>query len=142
MVVASPRSPARDSRWRGSSSVTGAGLRFGGAAFICFALIPDFHIPFLLIILILAREIFVTLLRIIAMKKEKPLKTERLGKVKTAVQMVTINIILILLLIKKIGLSLHPEIGIESGFSGWIELFGRTAGLSMYYTPLILYIIY
>ena len=109
-----------------------------GAAFICFALIPDFRIPFILIVLILAREIFVTIFRIVAMKKEKPLKTERLGKVKTAVQMVTINIILILLLIKKLGLSLHPEIGIESGFPVWIELFGRVAGLSMYYTPLIL----
>jgi CDP-diacylglycerol--glycerol-3-phosphate 3-phosphatidyltransferase len=109
-----------------------------GAAFICFALIPDFHIPFILIVIILGREIFITILRIVAMKKGRPLKTERMGKVKTAVQMLTIIIILIVHVIKKIGLSLHPEIGIEHGSSVWVELFGRAAGLSMYYTPLIL----
>jgi CDP-diacylglycerol--glycerol-3-phosphate 3-phosphatidyltransferase len=109
-----------------------------GAAFICFALVPDFNIPFILIVIILVREVFITALRIVAMKKGRPLKTERLGKLKTVVQMLTINIILILHLIKKIGLSLHPEIGIESGYSGWIELFGRGAGLSMYFTPPIL----
>ncbi|UCB47412.1 MAG: CDP-diacylglycerol--glycerol-3-phosphate 3-phosphatidyltransferase [Spirochaetota bacterium] len=109
-----------------------------GAAFICFALIPDFSIPFILIVIILIREVFITILRLVALKKGRPLKTERLGKLKTVVQMLTIIIILILHLIKKVGMSLHPEIGIKNGISGWIELFGRLPGLSMYYTPLIL----
>ena len=35
-----------------------------GAAFICFALIPDFNIPFILIVIVLTREVFITSLRI------------------------------------------------------------------------------
>ena len=53
-----------------------------GAAFICFALIQDFSIPFVLIVIILVREVFITILRLVALKKGRPLKTERLGKLK------------------------------------------------------------
>jgi CDP-diacylglycerol--glycerol-3-phosphate 3-phosphatidyltransferase len=109
-----------------------------GGAFISFALIPDFPVPLIFIVIILAREVFVTILRVVALKKNRPLKTEYLGKVKTVIQMSTIIIVLILLLVKKIGLSLHGGVGIEGGLTPWVVLFGRGAGVTMYYAPLIL----
>lgn len=109
-----------------------------GGAFISFAILPDFSIPFWLVFIILAREIFVTLLRVVAIKKSRPVKTEYSGKIKTAFQMCTIIIILILLLIKKLFLSIRPGVAYESSEMTWIRLFGQQSGVIIYYLPLIL----
>jgi len=74
-----------------------------GSAFISFALLPELHIPIWLVAIILLREFFVTILRIAAIKRSVPMKTERLGKIKTAFQMITIIAILFLLMIDRVS---------------------------------------
>ncbi len=72
-----------------------------GSAFIAFALLPELYVPFWLVAVILIREIFVTLLRIVAIKRACPMKTEYLGKIKTAFQMLTITAVLFLLILDR-----------------------------------------
>ncbi len=72
-----------------------------GSAFIAFVLLPELYIPFWLVSVILLREVFVTLLRIVAIKRASPMKTEYLGKIKTAFQMLTITVVLSLLILHR-----------------------------------------
>ena len=67
-----------------------------GGAFVSFALMPEFGIPLWLVLIILLREAGVTLLRVLAIRRGATMKTELGGKVKTAVQMFSIFVILIL----------------------------------------------
>ena len=105
-----------------------------GAAFISFALLPDLFVPFWLIVIILSRELFVTLLRVVAIRKNRPVTTEFSGKLKTAVQMFTIIIILVLLFWKRIKLS----VPIQAGPGEWVAIVGDPFGLFLYYTPIVL----
>jgi CDP-diacylglycerol--glycerol-3-phosphate 3-phosphatidyltransferase len=109
-----------------------------GGAFIAFALLPDLLVPLWLVAIILARELFVTLLRVLAIKKGRPVRTEYSGKLKTAVQMGTITIVLVLLLIKRILASSKIGITIEEGPGVWVVLFGTPAGILAYYIPFAL----
>ncbi len=67
--------------------------------FFLFALIPVVKISFLLIFLIVFRELSVTILRIIAIVKGKSMETEKHGKMKTAFQITAQGITLLILLI-------------------------------------------
>lgn len=77
-----------------------------GSAFISFTLIPDLRIPFWLVGLILLREVTVTLMRVAAVRKRRPIATVYSGKLKTAWQMFSILYILFLLCAEKILFSL------------------------------------
>jgi len=109
-----------------------------GGAFISFILLPDFFIPIWLVIVILLREITVTLLRMAALRKKQPIKTEYSGKVKTAFQMFSVFCILIILFIKKIFLSIKPGLINIGGIEFWTKIAGDRHGLIIYYLPLIL----
>ena len=66
-------------------------------------LLLDPLIPFWMIFIIVARDILITMMRSMALKKNKPLRTSRFGKIKTAFQMGSIVIIIMILIIKKSG---------------------------------------
>jgi CDP-diacylglycerol---glycerol-3-phosphate 3-phosphatidyltransferase len=65
------------------------------AAFIC--LIPEHAIPAWAVIVIISREFLITGLRLLAASKGKVLPADKLGKHKTAWQMVTVIYFLLLL---------------------------------------------
>ncbi|HUT66146.1 MAG TPA: CDP-diacylglycerol--glycerol-3-phosphate 3-phosphatidyltransferase [Spirochaetota bacterium] len=109
-----------------------------GGAFISFALLPDLLVPLWLIAIILSRELFVTRMRVAAIRKNRPITTEVSGKVKTAVQMSTIIVILVLLLLKRILIAKEMSLMLQRGPDVWVELFGATAGLFLYCIPPVL----
>ncbi|HEB33378.1 MAG TPA: CDP-diacylglycerol--glycerol-3-phosphate 3-phosphatidyltransferase [Spirochaetes bacterium] len=109
-----------------------------GGAFISFIILPDFYVPFWPVLVILMREITVTIFRLLAIKKNKQIRTEFSGKIKTAVQMFSVICILSLLCIKKIYVSLRPEYDLEGGPQIWNQLVGPRGGPVLYYLPLIL----
>jgi len=109
-----------------------------GSAFISFTLMPDFYIPIWLVAVILFREILVTILRIIAINRGKPVKTKFSGKIKTAFQMFTIISIILLIIIKRYILSLKPFLETKGREGFWISLAGNTGGSIIYYIPFAL----
>jgi CDP-diacylglycerol--glycerol-3-phosphate 3-phosphatidyltransferase len=76
-----------------------------GSAFISFAFMPGLAVPVWLVLVILLREAVLTVVRVIAIGKGVPLRTELAGKVKTAFHMTAIVLILALLLAQKTPLS-------------------------------------
>lgn len=102
------------------------------AAYLSFSFVDDLYIPIGIVIVILFREFFVTLLRIIALKRGISFKTEYLGKVKTAFQMIAIGTILVLLLFKKIPLTYEGDLKIL------IDLSWNLPRAFLYFLPLTL----
>jgi len=134
------------------SRKTGTGTKFGeffdpladkllvGGAFISFALLPGILVPLWLVVVILSRELFVTILRVVAIRKNHPIKTEFSGKVKTAVQMSSIVLILLLLLLVRVLTASRMNAGPPlppGGYDEWLLLFGRSGGI-LYFLPLVL----
>jgi len=107
-------------------------------AFISFAFIPGFFIPAWLVAIILFREIFVTVLRVVAIRKKRSIVTEYTGKLKTAFQMLSVFCLLFLLLLKKLFYSPGDISGVFGARVLWTELFGRSWGSVLYFLPLIL----
>lgn len=70
-----------------------------GSAFISFTIIRELSVPLVIVIVILIREIVLTFLRVYASSRHLLFKTEYSGKVKTAFQMFSIIIILIIVAI-------------------------------------------
>lgn len=70
------------------------------AALLAFTGIPETRIPLWLVLVILGREVGITLLRVLAIHKKAVMETSRFGKCKTAAQMVTIVLVLLLLIIR------------------------------------------
>ena len=103
-----------------------------GSAFIAFIFVPFLHIPLWIVLLILLREIFVTIMRTVALRKGKQVKTEYSGKIKTFFQMIAVFIILALLVLKKWVL-LKEWNGTDTGF--WVPLFGTRWALVIYHLP-------
>lgn len=68
------------------------------AALIAFLQLPETLVPFWLVFLILAREFLVTGLRVTALSRNESVDVSYLGKAKTASQMVTILVVLVLLI--------------------------------------------
>jgi CDP-diacylglycerol--glycerol-3-phosphate 3-phosphatidyltransferase len=108
-----------------------------GAAFITFALLPQVAVPLWLVGVILLRELFVTCMRMAGIRKQRRMKTEKAGKVKTAVQMISILLILLLLLVRRVLLRgrLPQEPAAGPGF--WTQAAGP-AGVLLHYLPLFL----
>jgi CDP-diacylglycerol--glycerol-3-phosphate 3-phosphatidyltransferase len=109
-----------------------------GGAFISFALLPDIFVPLWLVVIILARELFITLLRVVAIRNNRPMRTEFSGKIKTSVQMCTILAILLLLLLKRVLIASNMSVLAEPGLGVWVALLGAPAGLLAYYGPFAL----
>ncbi|MFW6181090.1 MAG: CDP-diacylglycerol--glycerol-3-phosphate 3-phosphatidyltransferase [Spirochaetota bacterium] len=108
-----------------------------GAAFITFALLPQLTVPLWLVGVILLRELFVTGMRVAGIRKQRRMKTEKAGKVKTAVQMVSILVILALLLARSVlARDRFPE-DPAPGPELWTQAAGP-AGLLLHYLPLLL----
>jgi len=68
-----------------------------GSAFISFTVIRELSIPVIVVIIILIREIALTFLRVYASSKHLLFRTEYSGKLKTAAQMFSIVVILVIL---------------------------------------------
>ena len=84
------------------------------AALLAFTGIPETGIPLWMVLLLLGREIGITLLRLWAIHRKTSMETSRFGKCKTASQMVTIIVVLLLLILRSalaesLGLSLSRE---------------------------------
>ncbi len=66
---------------------------------------PNFQIfDFWMILIIVGRDIMITIMRSLAIKKGKPLRTNRFGKFKTGFQMVSIIIIIMIYIVRKKGI--------------------------------------
>ncbi len=61
------------------------------SAFISLLFVKEIYLPAIFVILICFREIVITLIRCFALIKNKPLKTEYHGKVKTAFQFISLG---------------------------------------------------
>jgi cardiolipin synthase len=72
------------------------------ATLIAF-LFLDPLIPLWMIIIIIGRDVLITLMRYIAIKRGSELKTSRFGKIKTAFQMVSIIIIIMVFVVRRAG---------------------------------------
>ncbi len=73
------------------------------AALIAF-LILDPLIPLWMVIVIVGRDVLITLMRYLAIKKGMSLKTSGFGKVKTAFQMISIIVIMMVLVVRRSGI--------------------------------------
>ncbi len=76
------------------------------ATLVIFILL-DSAVPLWMVIVIILRDMLVTLMRYLAIRKGAEIRTTRLGKAKTMFQMFSIGLILIILVIR----SLHFDIG-------------------------------
>ncbi len=71
---------------------------------------PDFEVfDFWMILIIVGRDILITVMRYLAIKRGKSLRTSRFGKFKTGFQMVSIVIIVMIYYIRKHGILLTPK---------------------------------
>lgn len=70
------------------------------SAFIAL-LYLDPLIPYWMVLVIVARDILITVMRYLAIKKGTVLKTSRFGKIKTAFQMISIIIIIMVFLVQR-----------------------------------------
>ena len=103
------------------------------SAFIC--LIPEHAIPAWAVIVIISREFLITGMRLLAASKGVVLPAEKLGKHKTAWQMVTVIYFLVLL-----SLSEFSRAGVLDGLFWWahawhyggIALIALSLGLTLY----------
>lgn len=109
-----------------------------GGAFIAFSLLPELNVPFPIVVVVLTREILVTLLRIVALRRGTVMKTEYAGKLKTVFQMFSIGVILVFHLMYKIALSRAGNLSHRDHQALWTYLLGRKIGRAVTYTPLIL----
>jgi phosphatidylglycerophosphate synthase len=81
-------------------------------------LIPYRALPAWAVIIIISREFLITGLRLLASSKGVILPAEKLGKHKTAWQMITIVFFLALLALRDLGLENSPVIGLLWSYGG------------------------
>jgi len=109
-----------------------------GGVFLSVAFIPELAVEIWIIMVILIREVFITLLRIIALRSKEPVKTEYSGKVKTFFQMFTITLILVQLFFYKYLVQENPQTALKGAKQFWVELCGQSKGIFIYRFPIIL----
>jgi CDP-diacylglycerol--glycerol-3-phosphate 3-phosphatidyltransferase len=109
-----------------------------GSAFVSFLFFPFLRISVWLVSLILLREIFVTILRVIAIRKGKEMKTEYSGKIKTFFQMMSVFMVLIVLVFGKWVFMKGLSVGsiYDAGF--WVPLCGVRGALVLHHLPSVL----
>ncbi len=112
-----------------------------GAAFISFSILNYIYFPWWIVAVILFREVTVTLFRIAARRKNSEMKTEFAGKLKTAFQMFTINIILIYIIIYRYlsesGIALSSK-GVANSSAVWVSIVGQRWAYVIYFIPFCL----
>lgn len=95
------------------------------AGFICVPFIDPAQFPWWIITVIIIRDVFITILRVLSDYSGKSLKTSYTAKVKTLVQMVFLYIVLLTGVLVKaegvIGDAAH--IVLSSGVLGWLFIF-------------------
>ena len=69
----------------------------------------DKFIPMWMVLVIIARDVLITLMRYCAIKKGTSLRTSRFGKVKTAFQMISIVVIIMIFIVRSYGIDIHPD---------------------------------
>ncbi|HEY5704338.1 MAG TPA: CDP-diacylglycerol--glycerol-3-phosphate 3-phosphatidyltransferase [Terrimicrobiaceae bacterium] len=99
------------------------------SAFIC--LIPYKALPAWAVIIIISREFLITGLRLLASSKGVILPAEKLGKHKTAWQMITIVFFLALLALRDLGLENSPAVDLL-WFYGGVSLVSITVALTLF----------
>lgn len=108
-----------------------------GAAFITFSILPGVPVPVWLVVVILAREAAVTVMRIVGIGKGERMKTELAGKIKTAFQMFSITAVLVWLLAAKVAAVNNPDISLSWGALFWDSIVGAGSRV-VYLLPLVL----
>jgi len=76
---------------------------------VAFLLI-DYLIPLWMIIVIIGRDVLVTVMRYIAVKKGMSIRTSRFGKIKTAFQMISILVIIMIFIVRGANMTIPEEI--------------------------------
>ncbi len=82
------------------------------SAFIAF-LFLDPLIPFWMVLVIVARDLLITVMRYLSLKKGTALRTSRFGKVKTAFQMVSIIIIIMVFIAQRAWIVVRHDFPVE-----------------------------
>jgi len=82
------------------------------SAFIAL-LFLDPLIPFWMVLVIVARDLLITLMRYLSLKKGATLRTSRFGKVKTAFQMVSIIIIIMVFIVQRAWIVVQHNFPVE-----------------------------
>jgi len=75
---------------------------------VAFLLI-DYLIPLWMIIVIIGRDVLVTVMRYIAVKKGMSIRTSRFGKIKTAFQMISILVIIMIFIVRGANMTIPEE---------------------------------
>ena len=76
---------------------------------VAFLLI-DYLIPLWMIIVIIWRDVLVTVMRYVAVKKGMSIRTSRFGKIKTAFQMISILVIIMIFIVRGANMTIPEEI--------------------------------
>ena len=76
---------------------------------VAFLLI-DYLIPLWMIIVIIGRDALVTVMRYVAVKKGMSIRTSRFGKIKTAFQMISILVIIMIFIVRGSNMTIPEEI--------------------------------
>jgi CDP-diacylglycerol--glycerol-3-phosphate 3-phosphatidyltransferase len=105
-----------------------------GGAFISLTTIPGLGIPLWIVSIILAREVTITAMRIAALRRDVPMKTELSGKVKTFFQMGSLHIILIMIVLQRAILGGAPLT--DTRF--WVTRYGNLFGNVLQILPPVL----
>lgn len=77
-------------------------------------LMLDPLIPAWMVVVILGRDVLITFLRYAAIKKGNSLRTSRFGKWKTAFQMISIVIIIMLFIVRASGIDVAHEVTVDN----------------------------
>ena len=85
------------------------------SVFFVFLYLPYIYLPLWMVLLISFREILITIIRIWAISKNKVMKTERHGKVKTVTQIVSQSVALVVIF----NLAIFFELGIIHSSTGY-----------------------
>jgi CDP-diacylglycerol--glycerol-3-phosphate 3-phosphatidyltransferase len=109
-----------------------------GSAFVCFSLVPGVFVPLWLVAVVILRELFVTVMRIVAIRRKVPIKTEFLGKIKTFFQMITILLILVVLILYRYEADdVASMVGTDAG-GFWVDTYGQCIGEVLFILPAVL----
>ncbi|MDD4004205.1 MAG: CDP-diacylglycerol--glycerol-3-phosphate 3-phosphatidyltransferase [Elusimicrobiaceae bacterium] len=80
-----------------------------GGVFVAFGSVPALHVPLWAVFLIIAREMMISTLRVLAALNREMLAAERSGKFKTAIQMISASLILVILNIQDLAVNGPPD---------------------------------
>ena len=73
----------------------------------------DPYIPLWMILVIVGRDLLITVMRYEGIRKGMSLRTSRFGKIKTAFQMVSIIIIIMVFIVKSLGIDKHKQLELD-----------------------------